>query len=186
MATTIDYRVERDRWCQHIRDAWTSVETAMGKMQEARMSAIAGIRETGKRLIAAKKKLPHGHFTQMIEQDMPFGTRQAQKLMSIAEHSRLLNTNHDSVLPGSVETLYQLSRLDEATFDRAMAEGKINPAMGRTVSRTDSEGYTEVDRVLKEIRRVVTKLRELDGGAVTEIKVKMKQEERETLSQIVD
>jgi hypothetical protein len=52
-----------------------------------------------------------GTFISMIRSDdaLPFNERTAQRLMKIAEHPVLTNTTHESHLPTSWTTLYELS-----------------------------------------------------------------------------
>src|SRR5688572_26665444 len=64
----------------------------------------------------------------MIRSDLPFGARTAQRLMAIARDDRLAKATHVS-LPASWGTLYELSRLDDATLAIALKSGSINPEM---------------------------------------------------------
>ena len=52
-----------------------------------------------------------GIFEAMVEDDLPFGKRTAQRLMAIASDQRLSNTTHVSLLPASWQTLYELTKL---------------------------------------------------------------------------
>ena len=103
------------QWAKQITIAW--------------QKSIDGIFECGRLLIAAKTKLKHGEFQKMIEHELPFKPRTAEMLMSIAANARL--AKHASLLPASWYTLYLLSRLSDAVFDAALADGRINPDMER-------------------------------------------------------
>ena len=59
----------------------------------------------------------------MVDADLPFGDRTAQMLMRVANDSRLSNPKHVSLLPNSWMTLYEITKLDDATFDGALAAG---------------------------------------------------------------
>src|SRR5262245_19184879 len=47
--------------------------------------------EVGGMLIDAKTQLAHGEFGEMIERDLPFGSRTAQRLMAVAQHPSISN-----------------------------------------------------------------------------------------------
>jgi N6-adenosine-specific RNA methylase IME4 len=87
--------------------------------------------ETGRLLADAKATLPHGAFGRMIASELPFDARTAQMLMAIAADPRLQNPHHGSLLPPSWRTLYELTRLDDATLDARIADGTIRPNMER-------------------------------------------------------
>jgi Protein of unknown function (DUF3102) len=110
-------RNQRVHWAKQISAAWRS--------------SIEGIFKCGRLLIKAKEKLDHGQFAKMIEHDLPFGERSAQRLMAIARDSRLTNPTHASLLPQSWMTLFELSRLSDAHFSAALADGHITPDMQR-------------------------------------------------------
>lgn len=87
--------------------------------------------ETGRLLIAAKAALPHGKFTPMIETQLPFGARTAQRLMAIAEHPWLSNPTHGSLLPPCWRTISELAVLTPEQLEEASSQGKIHPDMER-------------------------------------------------------
>lgn len=98
----------------------------------------------GNDLLEAKegpKKPPHGEFQAMVGSDLPFGPRSARMFMAIARDGRLTKRKHVSVLPPSWGTLYQISRLDDPTFEKAIDEGVINPTAERAeIARLVSKG----------------------------------------------
>jgi hypothetical protein len=104
-------------WAARIKAAW--------------QKSVDGIFETGRLLIAAKAKLPHGQFEAMVRNELPFGERTAQCLMAIAKDARLRRAHHGSLLPPSWRTLDELTRLSDEQFDAAVANGTINPEMTR-------------------------------------------------------
>src|SRR5215470_5679942 len=101
------------------------------KITAAWQRSINAIFETGRLLIEAKAKLKHGEFRKMIDHALPFKPRTAQMLMKIAADKRLIKAKHASLLPPSWFTLYLLTRLSDDAFDKALAQGKINPEMTR-------------------------------------------------------
>jgi hypothetical protein len=68
----------------------------------------------------------------MVQDELPFGPRTAQRLMAIAGDERLTKAPHASLLPQSWMTLYELTRLTDEQFAAAVADGAINPEMRRT------------------------------------------------------
>jgi N6-adenosine-specific RNA methylase IME4 len=117
---------------------------------------LEAIVEAGTLLIRAKENLPHGEFEGMIERDLPFGSRHARRLMAVAADARIANRTHVSVLPEAVGTLYELTKLDDVTFERRVADGTIRPDMGRQ----------DLALRVKQERRVVHAGRALTGGTV--------------------
>jgi hypothetical protein len=73
----------------------------------------------------------HGEWGAMVESDLPFNRHTAHKLMQIAGDKRLTNVSQGKHLPASWTTLYELTKLDDATFDQKLRDGSINPEMRR-------------------------------------------------------
>src|SRR5262245_54632011 len=74
--------------------------------------SLRNVIKAGKWLLKAEVELKkRGEFTRMIELDLPFGERVAQRLMAIARHPVLSDPTHESGLPRSYITLYELSKL---------------------------------------------------------------------------
>lgn len=93
--------------------------------------SVGAIVDVGRLLDEAKASLPHGEFTSMCESALPFSARTAQRLMAIAQDRRLSNPTHASHLPASWTTLYELTKLSDEEFDRALTESVIRPDMLR-------------------------------------------------------
>jgi len=93
--------------------------------------SVEAIFETGRLLNAAKEALEHGEFTPMINEGLPFGPSTAARLMKIAADERLQNRNTVQHLPPSWGTLYELTKLDDATFQHRITDGTIRPDMER-------------------------------------------------------
>ena len=111
-------RDETIAWAERVKFAWRR--------------SVEGILEAGAVLIEAKKALPHGKFQSMVESELPFSSHTAQRLMTIARDPRLSNPAHALLLPPSWMTIFALSRLSDAEFASAIANGKINPGMERS------------------------------------------------------
>ena len=113
------------------RELHDSVVAWASRINESWQGTVRNIVETGKALIDAKADLPHGAFTEMVETDLLFSTRTAQRLMAIAEHPSLSNPTHVSVLPASWGTLYELSKIDGCTVEKLIQAGRIYPELER-------------------------------------------------------
>jgi N6-adenosine-specific RNA methylase IME4 len=98
---------------------------------ECWQQSVEAVIETGRLLCAAKDALDHGEFQPMIEQNLPFGTRTANKLMAIARDDRLQKGLTVSHLPPSWGTLYEITKLDDPTLEARIADGTIRPDMER-------------------------------------------------------
>jgi hypothetical protein len=100
--------------------------------------AVAAIIATGQGFIDAKHQLRHGGFLRLFANhrapvaDPVRCTRQtAAKLMAIATHPVLANVAHVRHLPPSWGTLYELTKVPTVRLERALADGRITPAMER-------------------------------------------------------
>jgi hypothetical protein len=102
----------------------------------AHKQSVEGILKMGRSLIAAKKALIAGTFLSMIEHDLPFDASTAQRLMKIANDPRIRKAAQRAVLPGMWGTLYELTKLPDAEFKRAVSSGAINPRMTRDDAKT--------------------------------------------------
>jgi hypothetical protein len=108
----------REYWAGRINGTWRN--------------AAESIIETGRILIEAKAALlPRGEFTKMVENDLLFTPRTAQRLMEIARHPVISDPTHVSHLPPSWGTLHELAKLPPATIRDKIADGTINPKMER-------------------------------------------------------
>jgi Protein of unknown function (DUF3102) len=116
---------------------------------------LQGIFKSGRLLIDAKKALGHGAFGKMIENELPFGPRTAERLMQVAADKRLTNPTRASVLPPSWGTLYALSRLDDAAFEKAVARRHIHAEMDRAEAEALAGGdYSLRVQVKQSTRRM--------------------------------
>lgn len=111
-----------------------------------------GIIEAGRLLTAAKDALAHGAFLKMIENDLPFTARTAQRLIAIAADEKLTKATHVSHLPPHWGTLYELTKLADKDFEAKIADGTITADMERS----------EISTVVKQAHRAE---RERDLGA---------------------
>ena len=68
-------------------EEWTSL------ICSAWQKGVELILETGQMLIQAKEELEHGTFQNMVQLKLPFGSRTARRLMTIARHPVPLKTD---------------------------------------------------------------------------------------------
>jgi hypothetical protein len=106
---------DRNVWSARIAECWRR--------------SLASVVECGRLLREAKQVLAHGEFEHMVDQELPFGPRTAQRLMAMAGHPCITKPTYASHLPGSWDTVYELTRLNEAAFDERIADGSIHPGM---------------------------------------------------------
>jgi N6-adenosine-specific RNA methylase IME4 len=82
------------------------------RIAESWQESVENIIETGRRTQQAKAELSPDEYRRMVEEDLPFGIRTAQRLIKIAESERLKAT-HVSLLPPSWGTLHELTALSD-------------------------------------------------------------------------
>jgi N6-adenosine-specific RNA methylase IME4 len=131
----------RRAWAKRIAQKW----------KDATKQMLAAIFAVGNDLIEAKKSLEHGEWIALIERELPFGRRTAHMLMKVAQDARLSNGKRVSHLPPHWGTLYQLTRLDDATFERLSDDGTIRPDM----QRNEVAKVLRISRVADDERRVL-------------------------------
>jgi hypothetical protein len=112
--------------------------------------AVKGIIEMGQHLLAAKKKLPHGAFLHMVENELPCDERMAQRLMTVGRDRRLRNPSYVTHLPARLMTLHDLSKLTDEQFEHAIVTGAIKPDM----QRRDVEQIAQPNRVITTVKTV--------------------------------
>lgn len=104
----------------HHDPAWHAAQIC-----EAWQSSVVAIIETGRLISEAKAQLEHGDFISMVERQLPFNIRTAQRLMAIANDPRLSDATHASHLPPSWMSLYEITRLDDEQFEHGIEAGVI-------------------------------------------------------------
>jgi N6-adenosine-specific RNA methylase IME4 len=111
----------RQGWRKKITEAW----------QELTTSTVEGIIKVGNLLTKAKANLPHGEWLKLIEKELPITRSTTARFIKIANDERITNVAHALHLPPSWDTLYQLTRLNDKTFDRLLTKGVIRPDLQR-------------------------------------------------------
>jgi hypothetical protein len=116
------------------RDEAAVVADYVKRITATWQKSVTTIIDTGRLLIEAKAKLPHGSFQKMVKK-LPFhnGVRTVQMLMEIARHSIISNAKFISYLPPCWGTLYELAALPipNQEFERLITTGHINCDMTR-------------------------------------------------------
>src|SRR5262249_1283376 len=90
-----------------------SVDEAVANITTTWPKRAAALIATGQLLNRYRDELPHGEFTPMIEEKLPFGERTAQMLMEIARNDVLTNPQYLAALPPSITTLNTLAHVPE-------------------------------------------------------------------------
>ncbi len=106
---------DRAAWRRMIADQWRA--------------SVDAIVQVGRLLTDAKAALPHGEFGTLIERELPFSARTAERLMRIASDPRLSNPTTLSLLPPHWGTLYELTKLSDPMFKRLIDEAVICPEL---------------------------------------------------------
>ena len=117
---------------------------------------VQGVFQMGRELLAAKKNLPYGTFIAMVESDLPFGKRTAQRLMAIAADRRLAKAAQGSLLPAIWRTLYELHKLPDDALEQAITENPDRPLPFTTHKAAAAivEPPTVVNPVYKDATRI--------------------------------
>jgi hypothetical protein len=104
---------------------------------------VQSIIDTGQLLLDAHQALDNDTFDAMTKQDLQFSPSTGRRLMCIAEDPRICS--HVNKMPPHWGTLFQLHRLTDDQFNRAIADGSINPEMERDDVRKIIERYDHDD-----------------------------------------
>jgi len=99
----------------------------------------------------------------MVEAELPFGLRTAERLMEIANDARLTNPTHVSLLPPHWGTLHALSKLDPEEFEEKLADGTINPDMTRADAASSKPKPKRKSNHAANLVRLVDRLAEIAG-----------------------
>lgn len=114
-------------------NAHTSTLPARGEFVERIKSLWHKSREMvlalGRALLDAKEALPHGEFTNMIRDDLPFSPETAQHFMRIVRDPRLWDPVTLPVLPPGLHALDEIRKLPTDELEGAIEAGVIHPKM---------------------------------------------------------
>lgn len=131
--------------------------------------SVDAICAVGRLLIDAKADLPHGQFEKMVEADLSISVRTVQRLMEIGRDERIKEAqkrHSGSLLPSSWGTLYELTKLSDASFREGLASGAINVEMRRAdVQAIALEGFDAAEaRAMKAAQKAIEEARALLAG----------------------
>ena len=103
--TTKKQRIAKESkaYATHIRTQWSN--------------ALNSIIEVGKILREAADELGKIDFLEMVNNDLPFTRRTAEKLMTIAQDRRLTDPKNAEYLPPHWTTLHEVTYLDDDAFN---------------------------------------------------------------------
>jgi hypothetical protein len=103
------------------------------RINEAWQRGVDAVVKTGMRIIDARDGLEHGEYIAMVENNLHFSARTAQRLVAIASNKVLSKATHASHLPTSWDTLYNLTVVANKGYDleAGIASGAVHPRMER-------------------------------------------------------
>jgi hypothetical protein len=150
--TDIGDSASRREWARRTNAAWKRNER----------QTLHGNIELGKQIVAAREALPHGEFGAMIKRDLDFGRRKAERLAVIAEHPILADATHESHLPSSWTTLYELAQIDKEILLAKINNGTITPKLQRDDVQRKILGKEKSANAARTLDRVRDLKRKID------------------------
>lgn len=158
----------------------TSIEQYAKKITASWRKGWESVIETGQWLIDAKKKCEHGEFLRLfkghenaVSNPVPFGEDAAERLMKVAAHPVLSNSDQSRNLPQSYQTLYELTKLEDEQIVAGIKAGKITPDM----TRADASAL-RADPIKKPEREVCVLAWEALSGAYAKYADKLGEDDR--------
>lgn len=143
------------------KDAQKNISISYAKkINSAWKAAFQNILLTGRLLTEAKEKLDKAAWNLMIDNELTFKRRTADKLIEIASDPRISSTENASFLPPHWSTLYTLKYLTDEEFTTAVDKGLIHTDMMRkdaerlrsnSVSRKKYKGFSTSNTATKDI-----------------------------------
>lgn len=127
--TAVPVTVEPDEIVAGPRIQWAE------KISASWRDTVRGILATGNALVGAKADPDMaGQFMKMVKEDLPFSVSMAERLMAIArkENATQQISAHAPILPTHWYTVYQITQLTDAQFQRGIETRIINPEMERS------------------------------------------------------
>lgn len=115
-------------------DQETAVESYLAKIETAWQRTVQNIVAIGKLIAQAKDEL--GESYKQLEQRLPFSASEAGNFARISRHPVLSDPDYWEKLPRALNTLYHLSRLDDADVRDAIESGQITPALTVSQAKT--------------------------------------------------
>lgn len=130
----------RSQWAQRLNNQWDQI----------RETAVEGFVQLGRDLQQAKIELEHGEWLAMLRSDLKFHPRIAQMLKRVAKWVEMRGiASH--LLPPDYTTIDKITRLDETTFNRLVADGTICPSL----QRNEVSKLLRLQRVESDEQRVL-------------------------------
>jgi hypothetical protein len=133
--------LNKPEWIEEVKAAWRK--------------SIEGIVETGRLLLLGHASMPPVEFDALVPREFGFSASMARKLMVIAKDERIANCAIWHKLPRAWTTVYDLTKLDDETFDGMLREGSINPSMTKLVA--DSAVWLEKHRKGARLKKLPKK-----------------------------
>lgn len=122
------------------RDASAWAQTINQSLQAGISSAVENWINAGLHLIDAKEGLKgqKGEWERMfagnehaVKHPIPLSICTAERLMKITKNPQITKSAHAPILPPSWYTLYELTKIPDEIFRKALSDGRIRPDMER-------------------------------------------------------
>lgn len=135
------------------------IEVITGEILFFKAQAGGAILEIGRRLIEAKKQLPHGEWLPWLEEKVQFSARSAQRFMKLAEGYGESDT---VTLLGARKALALLA-LEDSEREEFLAETHEVNGEEKTARDMSVEELEELVRAQQEAKELRAKVEELEG-----------------------
>lgn len=129
----------------------TLLHTKWSAFESSLRTSLERAIDLGKALTAAKASVAHGEFGRLfsdhrdpVEGALPFTGRWAQKLIKVASHEVIANTNHGSHLPADLNAVAELSLMTAPALEAAIKSGDVTPQTTREEARALRKGEPRV------------------------------------------
>ena len=135
------------------------IEVITGEILFFKAQAGGAILEIGRRLIEAKKQLPHGEWLPWLEEKVQFSARSAQRFMKLAEG---YGENDTVTLLGARKALALLA-LEDSEREEFIAEKHEVNGEEKSARDMSVEELEELVRAQQEAKELRAKVEELEG-----------------------
>lgn len=135
------------------------IEVIEGEILFYKAQAGGAMLEIGRRLIEAKKQVPHGEWTSWLEEKVQFSPRSAQRFMKLAEGYG----ESDTVTVLGARKALALLALEEFEREEFLAETHTVNGEEKTAEDMSAEELEGVIRLRKELQAGNARIEQLEG-----------------------
>ena len=145
------------------------------KLTALRVNDVESIMERGRLLSEAKDELERGSFEAMVKGHFDLGTARMYRI--VATHPVISNRCHGNVLPPSLRTLFELTKLPPEVLQAKLKDGSITPKLERKEVarwRKGEQGEVTVDGKTVERKPSTTEQLKAARAEIETLKAKLK------------